>query len=167
MGDETEMSLRLRRKPTRQERAMRIVRVAQTEIPAIYRDTDFSKVAEYRDMAMEYQNWLRKNPPAWVPGVRRSGWRSYARDISGDTSRLSFVAGLLLGIAIGIVVALAMTVRPRNRQAEEVDLIAMELIPDAEMTEELDSEDAADDAAESEETAEVSQEPTKEAVSAN
>lgn len=62
-----------------------------------------------------------------ITPLREIDWEQYLRDPSGDTSSLSFVSGLILGAAIGILVALALAPQSGRRMVEQVWHTGIEL----------------------------------------
>lgn len=65
----------------------------------------------------------RPEPLRRLAELQGIDWRdleSRLRDPSGDTSSLSFVSGLLLGIVVGVLVALALAPQPGRRTRQHV-----------------------------------------------
>ncbi len=59
--------------------------------------------------------------------LREIDWEEHLRDPSGDTSSLSFVSGLILGMVVGAIVALTLAPQSGRRMVEQVWHTGIEL----------------------------------------
>src|SRR5436309_525149 len=69
----------------------------------------------------------RARLPLVLDALREIDWETHLRDASGDTSRLSFVSGLLLGLVFGALVALALAPQSGRRTRQQVRETGIEL----------------------------------------
>jgi gas vesicle protein len=69
----------------------------------------------------------RARLPLVLDVLREIDWETQLSDPSGDTSRLSFVSGLLLGLVFGTLVALALAPQPGRRTRQQVWETGIEL----------------------------------------